>query len=73
MFVGHATLAFGVVALLVGRTDAPRRRVLALAVAAGLFAALPDVDMVAALVVVVGVDPTQPLAAANSFWGASTT
>ncbi|MDL0133928.1 metal-dependent hydrolase [Halobacterium salinarum] len=73
MFVGHATLAFGVVALLVGRTGVPRRRVLALAVAAGLFAALPDVDMVAALVGVVGVDPTQPLAAANSFWGASTT
>jgi membrane-bound metal-dependent hydrolase YbcI (DUF457 family) len=72
MFVGHATAAFGVVALLALAAGVSRRRAVALAVVAGLFATVPDVDMAYALVGLVGVDPTQPLAAANSFWGAST-
>jgi len=72
MFVGHATAAFGAVALLALLAGVSRRRAAALAVVAGLFAAVPDVDMAYALVGLVGVDPTQPLAAANSFWGAST-
>jgi len=72
MFVGHATAAFGIVALLALRTGVSRRRALALASVAGLFAAAPDVDMAYALVGLVGVDPTQPLAAADAFWGAST-
>lgn len=72
MFVGHATAAFGIVALLALQTGVSRRRALALAAVAGLFAAAPDVDMAYALVGLVGVDPTQPLAAANAFWGAST-
>jgi len=72
MFVGHATAAFGAVALLALLAGVSRRRAAALAVTAGLFAAVPDVDMAYALVGLVGVDPTQPLSAANSFWGAST-
>ncbi|SEW29416.1 metal-dependent hydrolase [Halobacterium jilantaiense] len=72
MFVGHATAAFGAVALLALFAGVSRRRAAALAVTAGLFAAVPDVDMAYALVGLVGVDPTQPLSAANSFWGAST-
>ena len=72
MFVGHATAAFGAVALLALSAGVSRRQAAALAVTAGLFAAVPDIDMAYALVGLVGVDPTQPLSAANSFWGAST-
>jgi len=72
MFVGHATAAFGAVALLAFLAGVSRRRAAALAAVAGLFAAVPDVDMAYALVGLVGADPTQPLSAANSFWGAST-
>ncbi|MFC3476986.1 metal-dependent hydrolase [Halobacterium litoreum] len=72
MFVGHATLAFGLVALAALRYGASRERALALGVAAGLFAAVPDVDMAYALVGLAGADPSSPLAVANSFWGAST-
>lgn len=72
MFVGHAAFAFGAVALLASRYGATRERAVALGVAAALFATVPDVDMAYALVALVGVDPTQPLAAAESFWGAST-
>ncbi|NIC00330.1 metal-dependent hydrolase [Halobacterium sp. R2-5] len=72
MFVGHATFAFGAVALAAVRLGASRERALALGVAAGLFAAVPDVDMAYALVGLVAVDPTSPMAVAQSFWGAST-
>ncbi|CQH58842.1 DUF457 family protein [Halobacterium hubeiense] len=72
MFVGHATFAFGVVALAAAGLGASRERALALGVAAGLFAAVPDVDMAYALVGLVAVDPTSPMAVAQSFWGAST-
>ncbi|MCG1003642.1 MULTISPECIES: metal-dependent hydrolase [Halobacterium] len=72
MFVGHATFAFGVVALAAAGLGASRERALALGVAAGLFAAVPDVDMAYALVGLVAVDPTSPMALAQSFWGAST-
>ncbi|MUV59711.1 metal-dependent hydrolase [Halobacterium sp. CBA1126] len=72
MFVGHATFAFGVVALAAVRLGASRERALALGVAAGLFAAVPDVDMAYALVGLLTVDPTSPMAVAQSFWGAST-
>ena len=72
MFVGHAMFAFGVVALVDARFGASRERALALGVAAGLFAAVPDVDMAYALVGLVAVDPTSPMAVAQSFWGAST-
>jgi hypothetical protein len=72
MFLGHATFAFGVVALVALHFGASRERALALAVAAGLFAAVPDVDMAYALVGLLAVDPTSPMAVAESFWGAST-
>lgn len=72
MFLGHATLAFGVVALASLHVGASRERALALAVTAGLFATVPDVDMAYALVGLVAVDPSSPMAVAESFWGAST-
>ncbi|AHG04319.1 hydrolase [Halobacterium sp. DL1] len=72
MFVGHATFAFGVIALLALRLGASRERALVLGVFAGLFAAVPDVDMAYAVVGLVAADPTTPSAAVNSFWGAST-
>ncbi|WP_232686056.1 metal-dependent hydrolase [Halobacterium zhouii] len=72
MFVGHAAFAFGAVALLSSRYGATRQRAVALGVVAALFATIPDVDMAYALVALVGVDPTQPIAAAESFWSAST-
>jgi len=72
VFLGHATAAFGAVALLALSAGVSRRRAAALAATAGLFAAIPDVDVAYALVGLAGVDPTQPVSAANSFWGAST-
>lgn len=72
MFVGHATLAFGAVALLALQFGASRERAFALGAAAGLFAAVPDVDMAYAVVGILGTDPTNPATAVNSFWGAST-
>jgi len=72
MFVGHATFAFGAVVLAAAALGQSRERALALGVAAGLFAAIPDVDMAYALVGLVAVDPTSPMAVAQSFWGAST-
>ncbi|WP_336037812.1 metal-dependent hydrolase [Halobacterium yunchengense] len=72
MFVGHAAFAFGAVALAARHAGASRERALALAVAAGLFAAVPDVDMAYALVGLAAADPTSPMAVASSFWGAST-
>lgn len=72
MFIGHAALAFGVVALVALALGASRERSGVLAVAAGVFAMVPDVDMAYAVVGLAGVDPTNPLAAAESFWGAST-
>ncbi|MFB6072051.1 MAG: metal-dependent hydrolase [Halobacterium sp.] len=72
MFVGHATLAFGLVALAALRFGASRERALALAATAGLFAAVPDVDMVYAVVGLLDANLAHPMAAATSFWGAST-
>jgi membrane-bound metal-dependent hydrolase YbcI (DUF457 family) len=72
MFIGHAALAFGAVALVAVALGVSRERAAVLAVAAGLFAMVPDVDMAYALVGLVGADPTNPLSAAESFWGAST-
>lgn len=72
MFVGHSLLAFALVAglaVLSGRVD--DQRALRLGVVAGAFAALPDVDMLYALVGLAGVDGGV-LALATSFWVAST-
>ena len=68
MFVGHAALAFalvGGVAVARGRTA---ERALALGVVAGAFAALPDVDMLYALVGIAGAVGGDALAVAGAFW-----
>jgi membrane-bound metal-dependent hydrolase YbcI (DUF457 family) len=46
MFVGHALLAFALTVRLAGRCSVPRERALRYGVVAGLFAAVPDVDIV---------------------------
>ncbi len=46
MFVGHALLAFALTVRLAGRFSVPRERALRYGVVAGLFAAVPDVDVV---------------------------
>ena len=70
MFVGHALLAFalvgGAAALL-----ADRRVALRLGIVAAAFAAVPDVDMAYALVVLVGADGGV-MGTVESFWAAST-
>jgi membrane-bound metal-dependent hydrolase YbcI (DUF457 family) len=80
VFVGHALLAFALVAggasvLWAGASGDPsprvRRRALALGVLAGAFATLPDVDMLYAPVGLLWADGG-PFALARGFWGAST-
>ncbi|MFB6146941.1 MAG: metal-dependent hydrolase [Halobacteriaceae archaeon] len=70
MFVGHATFAFAVAVAASRRTGLDRRSTVAVAVVAGLFATVPDVDMVYALVGLAA--GGGPMALADSFWGAST-
>jgi hypothetical protein len=68
MFVGHAALAFalvGGVAIARGWTS---ERALTIGVVAAAFAALPDVDMVYALVGVAGAASSDALALAGAFW-----
>ncbi|QDX41699.1 metal-dependent hydrolase [Salarchaeum sp. JOR-1] len=72
MFVGHETLAFALVALAALRLGRSRPEALALGVAAGAFAAVPDVDMVYAPAGLLGLDSASAFAAANAFWSAST-
>ncbi|GGN14923.1 metal-dependent hydrolase [Halarchaeum nitratireducens] len=72
MFVGHETIAFALVALAAVRYGLGRKRALALGVAAGCFAAVPDVDMAYAPLGLLTVQSADALAAANAFWGAST-
>ncbi len=86
MMLGHALVAFAVVALVAHRVGWEPRRATALAVVAGAFATIPDVDMVYALTGFTGgtVDPIRATTAlasgnvkvvfevANAFWGTST-
>lgn len=46
MFVGHALLAFAIAASVARRLSVPRQRTLRYGVFAGLFAAVPDIDVV---------------------------
>jgi membrane-bound metal-dependent hydrolase YbcI (DUF457 family) len=55
MFVGHALLAFALTVLVAQWRDWPAERALAAGIGVGAFAALPDIDVVYALV---AVDPT---------------
>jgi hypothetical protein len=68
MFVGHAALAFAIVGSVAVARGWATERALSLAVVAGAFAALPDVDMVYALVGVAGATGSDALAVAGAFW-----
>ncbi|WP_136715340.1 metal-dependent hydrolase [Halorientalis salina] len=67
MFIGHGLLAFAVVALLGRRIGWSREGTLWLAVLAGGFATLPDVDMVYAPVGLLG-GASGAFGAAEAFW-----
>ncbi|UIO98530.1 metal-dependent hydrolase [Halobaculum sp. CBA1158] len=70
MFVGHALAAFALVALATRRFDGSPARALTLGAVAGLFAAVPDVDIAYALVGVASglVADAGVLRLAESFW-----
>src|SRR6056297_1986212 len=67
MFIGHGLLAFALVALVGRRWGLTRDRTLSLAVLAGGFATLPDVDMVYAPVGLLG-GASGAFTAAEAFW-----
>lgn len=67
MFVGHALLAFALVAGAATRFEPPRRALVFGAVAAA-FAAVPDVDIGYALVGLAGALGAGPLELASAFW-----
>jgi membrane-bound metal-dependent hydrolase YbcI (DUF457 family) len=72
MFVGHALLAFALVATGASRLGYESRRALTVGVLAGAFAAAPDVDMAYALVGIASASGSGPLGLASSFWSTST-
>ncbi|WP_435318767.1 metal-dependent hydrolase [Haloarchaeobius sp. TZWSO28] len=72
MMVGHALLAFALVALLGRAVGVDRERALLAGAVAGAFAAVPDADMVYAIVGVAHADFTGVFAVTNAFWSAST-
>ncbi|WP_312911032.1 metal-dependent hydrolase [Natronosalvus caseinilyticus] len=74
MFVGHALLAFAVAALVAEWRGWGPRRALAIGVVAGLFAAIPDVDVAYALVGLAEWNLGDgALGASTAFWDASRT
>lgn len=72
MMVGHAMLAFALVAGGARLLGWPAERALRVGGVAGAFALVPDADMVYALSGVIGADASGVFVVANSFWGAST-
>lgn len=70
MFIGHGLLAFALVAGGARLSGRPPERALALGVAAGAFATVPDIDIIYAPVGAIGASGA--LDAAEGFWGAST-
>jgi membrane-bound metal-dependent hydrolase YbcI (DUF457 family) len=68
MFVGHAALAFALVASVAMARGWDADRVLAVGLLAGAFATLPDVDMAYAVVGVAGVAGGDALTLASAFW-----
>lgn len=72
MMVGHALFAFALVAALLDWRGWDRERALTAGVVAGVFAAVPDVDMVYALVGLLGADFSNALSVTGAFWSAST-
>lgn len=72
MFVGHGALAFAIVGLLSYWVGLDRERALTLGLFAGVFATVPDVDMVYALTGLGTVSTGGSLSIVESFWSAST-
>jgi len=72
MFLGHVTLAFAIVVFGATLYEVPRERALALGIAAGLFALVPDADIVYAFTGFLRVNQLSASAAASAFWAAST-
>lgn len=70
MFVGHALLAFALVARVALWRGRDRGRALALGALAGGFAAVPDVDIAYAPLGVLTAETTDALLLAQSFWAA---
>ncbi|GAB3311203.1 hydrolase [Haloplanus rallus] len=68
MFVGHAAVAFAIVAGGAVRRGWTAERVLAVGLLAGAFAALPDVDIAYALVGVAAAASGDALSLATAFW-----
>ncbi|MFC7173478.1 metal-dependent hydrolase [Haloplanus litoreus] len=68
MFVGHAALAFAIVAGVAVARDWTAERALAVGLLAGAFAALPDVDIAYALVGVAAAAGGDALTLASAFW-----
>jgi membrane-bound metal-dependent hydrolase YbcI (DUF457 family) len=68
MFVGHAALAFALVGSVAVARGWTGERALAIALVAGAFAALPDIDMTYALLGVAGTAGSDPIAVAGAFW-----
>ncbi len=70
MFIGHALLAFAIAALVAERRGWNAQRALLVGVVAGLFAAIPDID-VAYAVVGLADAATGSVGAPTAFWDAS--
>jgi hypothetical protein len=72
MMIGHSLLAFALVATVARALDASPGRALAAGVAAGAFAAVPDMDMVYALTGLAGAEFDGVFSLTTAFWSAST-
>ena len=70
--VGHALLAFALVAGALSLAGYARERALTVGLVAGGFAAVPDADMAYALVGLLGADYGDVFAVTESFWATST-
>lgn len=73
MFVGHAFIAFALGGSLAIRYGLTRYRAIQFGVLAGLFATVPDVDMIYAVAGVLRADPNGVRAATAVFWDSSRT
>lgn len=71
--VGHAALAFAIVAWLALRADFTRERALLVGITAGAFAMVPDVDMGYAIVGLATAGSTSPSVLLDTFWDAGLT
>ncbi len=71
MFVGHAFIAFALGGSLAARYGLSRYRAIQFGVLAGLFAIVPDVDMIYAVAGVLRTDPNGIWTATAAFWDSS--